>query len=415
MSINKYITVIGGIYKEQCIWPPRNDLYGSAGRALSALQALKCSTKLYSCLNEENGKILEARANAYEADFEICSKIEKNYVPLSFSYLHGLSTPYISPITHNPTFPTCIKDNNILVFGMLESRPIISGDKVVYDPQNPIFPQKFHDNGSKAEELVMVLNISEAYKLVQNEKLSIPDVIDELFCENVKAIVLKKGAQGISVFQKEGIEEKASETSVPCHFTENVYKIGSGDCFSTYFAYQWIIQGQDPVEAATFASKATAYYCETGGYPCQKNLEEWNNKVQPIPYKEKNRKAKVYLAGPFFTLAQIWLINETRGLLTTMGLGVFSPYHEIGMGNAMNVVPKDIEGINNSDIVFAIADGLDAGTLFEIGYARAKGKPVVIYCENEKEDDLKMMFGTDCIISGDYVSSLYRTLWESLK
>ncbi|HDR0626817.1 TPA: PfkB family carbohydrate kinase [Pasteurella multocida] len=414
MSSNKHITVIGGVYYEQCIWPSINELYGSAGRALSALQALNCETKLYSCLNQNSAEVLKGRARAYSARFEICSSLEESYEQPKFSYFHGLSTPYISKIIEKNLTPNKIQDNNILVFGMLESNPIVSGNKVVYDPQNPVSPRKFYENGSTAQELAIVLNISEAYKLVKKENLSISEIIDILLHEGASIVVLKRGPLGISVFQKED-DKKIIENKIPCYLTENVYKIGSGDYFSACFAYQWMVQEQDPVQAAELASKATAYYCETAGYPSLENLDEWNERVQPIQYRSSDKKPKVYLAGPFFTLNQIWLINETRSQLTEMGFDVFSPYHEIGIGDAETVVPKDIEGINNSDIIFAIVDGLDAGTIFEIGYAKAKDKPVVIYSENEKLDDLKMMYGTGCIISKDYVSSLYRALWESLK
>jgi nucleoside 2-deoxyribosyltransferase len=81
----------------------------------------------------------------------------------------------------------------------------------------------------------------------------------------------------------------------------------------------------------------------------------------------------VYLAGPFFDLAQVWLIEQARANLREMGLEVFSPYHDIGLGSANDVVAKDLEGIDASHLVFAIADGLDPGTLYEIGYARTKG------------------------------------------
>ncbi|MDP2405913.1 MAG: hypothetical protein Q8M50_06630, partial [Hydrogenophaga sp.] len=59
-------------------------------------------------------------------------------------------------------------------------------------------------------------------------------------------------------------------------------------------------------------------------------------------------------------------------------------------------------------------DGLDAGTLIEIGYALARGMPVVIYCENESEEDLKMMAGSGCILCTDYVSAIYRALWTAI-
>jgi nucleoside 2-deoxyribosyltransferase len=72
---------------------------------------------------------------------------------------------------------------------------------------------------------------------------------------------------------------------------------------------------------------------------------------------------------------------------------IFSPFHNIGRGLASEVVHKDIEGINQSKVMLAALDGLDSGTIFEIGYARAKNIPVVIYVENESEEDLKMMEG----------------------
>ncbi|WP_431273193.1 nucleoside 2-deoxyribosyltransferase [Variovorax ureilyticus] len=126
------------------------------------------------------------------------------------------------------------------------------------------------------------------------------------------------------------------------------------------------------------------------------------------------RVPKVYLAAPFFTLAQLWLVEQTRTQLQQFGLDVFSPYHDVGVGSADEVVQADLAGLREVDFVFAVADGLDAGTLVEIGYALARGVPVVIYCENEGEEDLKMMSGSGCIICSDYVSAIYRALWTAV-
>ncbi|WP_233438891.1 PfkB family carbohydrate kinase [Aggregatibacter actinomycetemcomitans] len=297
---------------------------------------------------------------------------------------------------------------------MLEGNPTISGNKVVYDPQNPISPKDFSENGSTANELAIVLNTNEAYKLIKNRNLSLDEIAYELIKNKAKVVIIKQGVRGVNIYQKLN-DRYIKKDSVPCYFTKNVWKIGSGDCFSAHFAYQWIYEGKTPTEAAELASKATAYYCETRGYPSFEEFTNWKNRVQPITHRHSEKKVTVYLAGPFFTLSQIWLINETRRLLSEMGLIVFSPYHEIGTGDAIMVVPKDIDGINNSDIIFAIFDGKDSGTIFEIGYATAKNKPVIVYNENEKSEDLKMMEGTDCIVIKDYVSAIYRTLWESQK
>ncbi|MFO6137639.1 nucleoside 2-deoxyribosyltransferase [Pseudomonas aeruginosa] len=84
------------------------------------------------------------------------------------------------------------------------------------------------------------------------------------------------------------------------------------------------------------------------------------------------------------------MVGQARRDLRAMGLDVFSPYHDVGLGTAEDVVEKDLEGVRNCDVLFAIGDGLDSGTIFEIGYARALNKPVVFYAENESEQDQKM-------------------------
>jgi nucleoside 2-deoxyribosyltransferase len=66
-------------------------------------------------------------------------------------------------------------------------------------------------------------------------------------------------------------------------------------------------------------------------------------------------------------------------------------------------------------VLFAIGDGLDSGTIFEIGYARALNKPVVFYAEKESEQDKKMMEGSDCTITDDYVSAVYQMVWEAVE
>ena len=74
-------------------------------------------------------------------------------------------------------------------------------------------------------------------------------------------------------------------------------------------------------------------------------------------------------------MSQLWLVEEARTALQNAGFKVFSPYHDVGIDDADEVVPKDIQGIEDADVMLALCDGLDAGTLFEIGYAVKKGLP----------------------------------------
>jgi nucleoside 2-deoxyribosyltransferase len=105
------------------------------------------------------------------------------------------------------------------------------------------------------------------------------------------------------------------------------------------------------------------------------------------------------------------MIEEARAALTNLGLKVFSPYHDIGHGSADDVVSKDLQAIQTADLVFAVADGLDSGTIYEIGYARSRDKPVIMYCENEAPEALKMMQGSGCLVCDDFVSAVYKSFW----
>jgi nucleoside 2-deoxyribosyltransferase len=56
-----------------------------------------------------------------------------------------------------------------------------------------------------------------------------------------------------------------------------------------------------------------------------------------------------------------------------------------------------------------------SGTLFEIGYAKAKRIPVVGLAERVWKQDLKMFDGTNCRLTNDFVTSMYWIVWEALE
>ncbi len=91
---------------------------------------------------------------------------------------------------------------------------------------------------------------------------------------------------------------------------------------------------------------------------------------------------------------------------------VFSPLHEVGLGEpGSDVAKQDLDGLDRCTIVFAILDGLDSGTLVEIGYALKMGIPVIAYVENETNENLTMLVGTGCTIEKDLTTALYKCLW----
>lgn len=401
------ISVVGGVYEERCLRPDWYEVYGSAGRACSAIAAFddQVGVALHCYADLRIQEALEARS-ALERTLLNVKAIANT---MRFVYVHGLDRPQIEKATKGQP-SIVVQALNVLRFGMMEGEGIVDGGNVVYDPQSATAPAVFNANGSRADRLAVVLNENEARSMTGLHDAAIDNLMEGVRDLNqADVVVVKRGPLGAIVF------EGGVRSLVPALHTQSVWKLGSGDIFCAHFALNWAVYARGAVESAQAASRATASYCQTGGFPNPTLLQSLDaTPVVPSAQFLAGRIPKVYLASPFFTLAQLWLVEQTRTQLQHFGMDVFSPYHDVGLGSAEQVVQADLAGLREVDLVFAIADGLDAGTLVEIGYALARGTPVVIYCENEGEEDLKMMAGSGCILCNDYVSAIYRALWTAV-
>ncbi len=99
-----------------------------------------------------------------------------------------------------------------------------------------------------------------------------------------------------------------------------------------------------------------------------------------------SKKKLIYLAGPLFTHAELEYNCKLKDMLLKKGFSVFLPQEnaedsafERERQNQESIFKKCVEGVDVSDIVVAVLDGVDvdSGTAWEIGYAYAKGKPVI--------------------------------------
>lgn len=398
------INVVGGIYRERCMWPHWDEVFGSAGRGASALARLGEKVRLVGFADHISKDVMQIRAAT--TDFELDITLVDEGV--QFHYVHGLARPRIKR-PQVSCDPLRVDASKVVRYGMIEGTAVVNGDQVVYDPQNVVKPERFSANGSTAKRLALVLNRFEASQMLGGATDLSNEQIGEALCksEDAEVVVIKLGTRGAFVYTKD------AHAIVPAFESSRVWKIGTGDTFVASFAHAWM-GGAQAIDAAEFASRATAYYCEKADFATSAALGVF----APTPIAVSERfsegwRPTVYLAGPFFALNQLWAVEEARNALRDMAARVISPYHDIGNGAAEVVVPQDIEAIRRSDIVFAIADGLDSGTIYEIGFAKALGKPVIVYSENVKSDDLKMMAGTDCFICHDFVSAIYRTIWTA--
>lgn len=352
------IVVAGGAYTECCMSPSWNYLFGSGVRAVAALSKFSKDISLHTYIgqNEEDQLDLLSQLYGFEVKYTVIDST------VHFDYVHGLASPDIYPPRHliNPNNPLHIDSEIVLRFGFMEGDAVVQGDRVIYDPQSAEKPIPFHKNGSTANHLAIVANLKEVSLLAGTGDLG---KIINLLQKNHQAevLVIKRGSFGCDVVV--GNKKK----HIPAFKTERVWPIGSGDIFAAIFSHYWGEDGMSPFEAAEQASIATASYCSNQLFP-----EPRTDGLKSLPFKavqptttKNHQKRTVYLAGPFFTLGQRWVVEQARECLVRQGLNVFSPLHDVGRGCGTDVAPADLAGLDKSDLVFAIVDGLDTGTIFE--------------------------------------------------
>lgn len=395
-ELNNNFTIVGGTYHEVCEEPAYDELFGSGLRAAIALSVLMPGLSFKTCAAEEDLDQLLAICS----ENQITPTVTAITSTITFSYLHPLKKPVMYPeLGHNGSFELgAINGTNVLYYGMVEANIPVAADRLVYDPQSLV---RFSETKSVATHLAVILNMKEArYFCGEPEDQKIEELGAHLRAiDNAEVVVIKNGSCGAWVFDGNGAFH------IPIFQTPSVWPIGSGDIFSAVFGWQWMHLGKTAKESAMLASKFTASYCSTRSLP----LTSIPLKFPALKYHSGNKQ--IYLAGPFFTQAERWLIFELKEALEEFGNEVFSPYHEVGIGSGKEIAKADLEGLNNCHSVLAVVSGLDPGTIFEIGYAIAKRKKVVAFVENVRDEDLLMLKGTGCLITSDFSTAVYAVSW----
>ena len=292
----------------------------------------------------------------------------------------------------------------MLAFGMVEANWAAEGSKVVIDPQG--LTSLDHRITWNAERAALVANRSEAMAIA-NTATSVESAARAIIKRyGFEVVVVKCGALGAVLVDGNG------ESRVGPFPVRNVYPIGSGDVFSSVFAYCWGELGLTATEAAQRASLGTAVWVSRGPMQVLNASGEVLNPefLEERPFHDGPR---VYLAAPFFSIAQRWLLDTIREGLDDLGANVISPLHDVGFGPSHAVAQADLEYLATVDGVVAILDGLDAGTLFEVGYAKALGLPIVGFTSDVADDDLTRVVGTGIPVFRDLSTAAYQTIWTS--
>jgi len=397
--------VVGGTYREICKEPFLDNLYGSGLRAAFAISRGCDSLKFMSTVNSEEKKEVESLASS----FKFTAKLQERSYPIQFFYDVPISPPRILspyPIISTQEKIVC-SGEAMLAFGMLESSIDVHADRLVLDPQGlrPITEQVTWS----AKHLAIVGNKSEISQLLTDHgELDIEQCAEKV-CEKLKAdvVVVKCGALGSIVI------ESGIVSHVGVFPTSKVNPLGSGDVFSAVFAYYWAERRYSATEAARLASKATAAWVSREPFQV---INDEGEVVSPDIHDEiYGESTSVYIAAPFFTVAERWLVELCRNALLDLGAIVFSPLHDVGWGPPHSVAPADLAGLRQSNSVLALLDGLDSGTVYEVGYANALGLPIVGLVSDKRNCDLTMLVGTGTRIHDNPSSAVYDAIWQGIR
>ncbi|WP_158375172.1 PfkB family carbohydrate kinase [Cellulosimicrobium cellulans] len=390
------LAVVGGTYREQCEEPRVQRLCGSGLRATQILRGLGHEVRFVTCIDDHLRPEFDAVTAALPG-VDVAASPRTG--PIGFTY----DTPVHSTNrggTANADPVTAAADV-VVAFGMVEKTEwTVQTQWAVIDPQHAPLPDLLRN--VTAAHVAVVLNEHEVRTQANDDDLDA--AAQFVLGLGVHVVVIKQGARGGLVVTSAG-----TATFGACP-TEVVDPIGSGDAFTAGFAHSWAIEHNPPEQAAQDASRVAAAHSLTGvaGF----SASALDAVPEPIEYVP-GPGPQVYLAGPFFNIAQRQLITLIRTALTQLGVEVFSPLHEIGRGGD-EVAEQDLAGLRDSSSVLAVLDGADAGTLFEVGWATGAGIPVVGLAEHHQDHAWTMVRGTGSAVVPDLSSAVYRAAWAAL-
>lgn len=377
------LDIVGGLYQELCETPAWDAVFGSGGRAASALADVSQSIRLHTYVSP--GPAAEAAEVLRRAGVRV--ETLPRATDIVFSYLHPLSNPHLAPPAAQipKSAPLRVTGGAVLRFGFLEGDAVVDAERAVFDPQTARRSASFRANGSRANHLALVLNEGELQAWAGDRHLEAA-ARKALAEEEAEVLVLKRGVRGALVF-----EGQAHPHPIPAYRTSRVFKIGTGDVFSAWFAHLWAVQGVSAPAAADRASRAVAAYAQSRTLPPPQ--------LDLAALVTCDRPGRVRLEGNPATLGQRFVLEETRYILQHMGLAVDSP----GLGGT----PMDWA---KADATLVVAEAIEPDGLERI-LAEAAGRPIIVLDETRC---YRIGAAAEVDVCADFTSAVYRTAWAAL-
>lgn len=397
--------IAGGTYVETVVEPSAEDLMGSGLRAAAALAPHVSDLRLVTAIDQDTVEAADYVAAALRVtNRDVLERSE----PVGFSYMTPISSPSINGLSATARGEIRSESETTLLFGLVEGGGLsrrIDSRNVVLDPQKPRDTERLHLEGIRSERLAVVANRSETLQLARGANALGSAAHRVLADVGADAVITKQGAAGCLVTWREGDEVR--QHTVGAFPTQRVWPIGSGDVFSAGFAYA-LDSGADYVEAARVGSRSAAHWCATR----QPDLPEAVLRGEEVARAIPPRPAQIYLAGPFFTAGERWLVETVYEQLKSLGVTPWSPVHEVGHGE--DIAAADIDGLRRSDAVLALLDHSDSGTIFEVGWAVANRIPVVGFGSVVEREGMKMLGGSTVELHRDLSTACYRAAWAGM-
>lgn len=115
-------------------------------------------------------------------------------------------------------------------------------------------------------------------------------------------------------------------------------------------------------------------------------------------------KKKIYFAGPFFNTDQIEehsriydLIKDDYDVFNPKLAGIVATSDTAD--RMVNILLGNINALNECQLVVAITDRKDMGTIWETGYAYACKKPIIYYCETLGNNPFNLMLAKTGLVA----------------
>lgn len=194
------LSVVGATYREVCVHPPWDQLYGSGLRAaIACTQLAPGDVELYTWCDQVEEAELRFRCGSSNVALKSYTRLEQ----VEFVYEHPLAEPSIVPArTDVKSVPSLMLElDQALVFGLLEAQPTIKARRLVFDPQAG---RNARDVPRGSQELCVIANLSEARALLKNpdSQIGALEAARELRASlSAEAVVVKNGVEGAAVQQ----------------------------------------------------------------------------------------------------------------------------------------------------------------------------------------------------------------------